>query len=402
MIGKFAFWPELASSFAWKVDAVYIFIILVTVLVSLGVYAAIVAFVIKYKRQSDDEIPEQIEGNLLLEITWSVAPLGLVLIMFGWGAVLFFDLNTPPAEAINFSVVGKQWMWKVQHPSGKREINELHVPMGQPIKLTITSEDALHSFYIPAFRTKMDAVPGRYTTSWFEPTKPGEYHIFCAEYCGTKHSMMIGRVVVMEPAQYEQWLKTGGVTATNTGETPEMAGARLFQEQRCVTCHQTNGIMAPVLQGLYGKEIELQGGQKVTFDDTYIRESILNPTAKITAGYQPVMPTFQGQVTEDAIMQLIAYIKSLGGQAGAHAAPAAAPTPPPAIEVKPTEEAAPAPTPDDSQAKTEEQQASPKEEAPAAAPTPEEKQPSTEGNTQENKPTEPQADGSPSADDSVM
>lgn len=223
--------------------------------------------------------------------------------------------------------------------------------------------------------------------------------------------MMIGRVVVLEPAQYEQWLKTGGATATNTGETPEMAGARLFQEQRCVTCHQTNGIMAPVLQGLYGKEIELQGGQKVTFDEAYIRESILNPTAKVTAGYQPVMPTFQGQVTEDAIMQLIAYIKSLGGQPGAHvAAPVAAPppvAPPPAaaVEVKPTEEAAPTPvpTPDASQAKPEEPQASTKtEEAPAAAPAPEEKHPSTEGNTQENKPAEPQADKAPSADENVM
>jgi cytochrome c oxidase subunit II len=221
---------------------------------------------------------------------------------------------------MNFSVVGKQWMWKVQHPSGKREINELHVPLGQPVKLTITSEDVLHSFYIPAFRTKMDAVPGRYTISWFEPSKPGEYHIFCAEYCGTKHSMMIGRVVVMDPPQYEQWLRNGGASSVNTGETPEVAGARLFQEQRCVTCHQTNGIMAPVLQGLFGKEVKLVNGQTAVVDEAYIRESILNPTAKVVAGYQPNMPTFQGQVTEDAILQLIAYIKSLGGTPGAHAA----------------------------------------------------------------------------------
>ena len=315
MIGKFSFWPDLASSFAWKVDAVYIFIILVTVLVTLGIYAAIVMFVVKYKRRSGDEIPEQIEGNLPLEILWSIIPLGIVLVMFGWGIVLFYELSTPPAEAINFSVVGKQWMWKVQHPSGKREINELHVPLGQPVKLTITSEDVLHSFYIPAFRTKMDAVPGRYTTSWFEPTKPGEYHIFCAEYCGTQHSMMIGRVVVMDSSQYEQWLKYGGASSVNTGETPEVAGARLFQEQRCVTCHQTNGIMAPVLNGVFGHEVKLQGGQTVVMDEAYIRESILNPTAKVVAGYQPNMPTFQGQVTEDAILQLIAYIKSLGGPA---------------------------------------------------------------------------------------
>ena len=360
MLGKFAFWPDFASSFAWKVDALYIFIILVTVLVTLAVYAAIVAFVVKYKRRSDNEIPEQIEGNLPLEILWSVIPLGLVLIMFGWGAVLFFDLSTPPAEAINFSVVGKQWMWKVQHPSGKREINELHVPLGQPVKLTITSEDVLHSFYIPAFRTKMDAVPGRYTISWFEPSKPGEYHIFCAEYCGTKHSMMIGRVVVMEPPQYEQWLRNGGASSVNTGETPEVAGARLFQEQRCVTCHQTNGIMAPVLQGLFGKEVKLVNGQTAVVNEAYIRESILNPTAKVVAGYQPNMPTFQGQVTEDAILQLIAYIKSLGGTPGA-------------------------------------QSTTPANEAPAAvAPPTEESQPNAGTEAPAGQPAEPQADGTSS------
>jgi cytochrome c oxidase subunit II len=381
MIGKFAFWPDLASSFAWKVDALYVFILLVTILVSLGVYAAIVAFVVKYKRRSEDEIPEQIEGNLFLEITWSVIPLLIVLIMFGWGIALFFELSTPPAEALNFSVVGKQWMWKVQHPSGKREINELHVPLGQPVKLTITSEDVIHSFSIPAFRTKMDAVPGRYSISWFEPSKIGEYHIFCTQYCGTKHSVMVGRVVVMDLPQYEQWLKHGGAASVNTGETPEVAGARLFQEQRCVTCHQTNGIMAPVLQGLFGKEVKLQGGQTAVVDEVYIRESILNPTAKVVAGYQPNMPTFQGQVTEDAIMQLIAYIKSLGGAPGEHAAVA-----------KPTVEKPAEPQP------TEGQAASPATEEPPAAVSPpaEAGQPQAGTDTPTNPPSPPPADGTSS------
>lgn len=320
MLGKFSLWPEQASSFAWQVDALYIFIIAVTVLTSLAVYFAIVLFAIKYKRKSEDEIPEQIEGNLPLEIIWSIIPLGLLLIMFGWGAKLFFDISRPPAEALNFDVVGKQWMWKVQHPTGKREINELHIPMGQPIKLTMTSEDVIHSFFIPAFRTKMDVVPGRYTTSWFEPTKPGEYHIFCTQYCGTRHAQMIGRVIVMEAAQYEQWLKTGSVTASAANETPEVAGARLFQEQRCVTCHQTNGLMAPILTGAFGKPVQLQGGETVVMDETYVRESILNPTAKVVAGYQPNMPTFQGQVTEDQVLQLIAYIKSLSNPAGGQSA----------------------------------------------------------------------------------
>lgn len=326
MIGKFSFWPEQASSVALEVDLLYIFIIVVTVVTSLAVYAAIAIFTIKYKRRSDDEIPEQIEGNLPLEIAWSIIPLGIVLVMFAWGIKVFYDLSRAPADALNFSVVGKQWMWKVQHPSGKREINELHVPLGQPIKLTITSEDVIHSFFIPAFRTKIDAVPGRYTMSWFEPTKPGEYHIFCSQYCGTQHSHMIGRVVVMDPAHYEQWLKTGSATAAVSNETPEVAGARLFQEQRCNTCHMTNGLMAPVLAGVFGSQVTLQGGVTVTADENYLRESIVNPQAKIVNGYQPNMPTFQGQVSEDALLQLLAYIKSLSkGEAGAPGAAAAAP-----------------------------------------------------------------------------
>jgi cytochrome c oxidase subunit 2 len=313
MMGKFSFWPEMASNFSMEVDALYIFIGLVCLVFGLGVFAAVVYFAIKYKRKSDDEIPEQIEGNTPLEIFWSVVPLGIVLVMFFWGSILFFKISTPPAEALNFYVVGKQWMWKTQHPTGKREINELHVPLGQPVKLTITAEDVLHSFYIPAFRTKMDAVPGRYTTSWFVPTKPGEYHIFCAEYCGLDHSLMVGRVVVMEPAQYEQWLKHGSATTTvaATDETPESAGARLFQEQRCVTCHQTNGTLGPMLTGVFGHEVKLQSGDTVVADENYVRESIMNPVAKIVSGYQPIMPTYQGQVSEEQITQLLAYIKSL-------------------------------------------------------------------------------------------
>lgn len=327
MIGKFSFWPEQASSVALGVDLLYIFIIVVTVATTLAVYAAAAIFIVKYKRRSEDEIPEQIEGNLPLEIAWSIIPLGIVLVMFVWGIVVFYNLSRVPPDALNFSVVGKQWMWKVQHPTGKREINELHVPLGQPVKLTITSEDVLHSFFIPAFRTKMDAVPGRYTTSWFEPTKTGEYHIFCAEYCGTEHSHMIGRVVVMEPAHYEQWLKTGSVTAAVSNETPEVAGARLFQEQRCNTCHMTDGLMAPLLAGVFGSQVTLQGGESVLADENYLRESIVTPQAKIVDGYQPNMPTFQGQVSEDALLQLIAYIKSLSkGGTGTQGAAVSTPT----------------------------------------------------------------------------
>lgn len=322
MMGIFSFLPEQASTFAWEVDAVYIFITLVCLVFGLGVFAALVAFTIKYKRKSDDEIPEQIEGNTPLELFWSIVPLGIAMVMFFWGVLLFFKISTPPAEALNFYVVGKQWMWKIQHPQGKREINELHIPIGQPIKLTITSEDVLHSFYIPAFRTKIDAVPGRYTTSWFEPTKAGEYHIFCAEYCGLDHSRMIGKVVVMDPTQYAQWLKNGNVATASvtTNDPPDVAGARLFQEQRCNTCHQTNGTLGPMLTGVFGNQVKLQSGETILADESYVRESIMNPVAKIVAGYQPIMPTYQGQLSEDQIVQLIAYIKSLSKPAsGDHA-----------------------------------------------------------------------------------
>jgi cytochrome c oxidase subunit II len=392
MIGKFSFWPEQASSVALGVDLLYIFIIVVTVATSLAVYIAAAIFIVKYKRRSEDEIPEQIEGNLPLEIAWSLIPLGVVLVMFVWGIVVFYDLSRTPADALNFNVVGKQWMWKIQHPTGKREINELHVPLGQSVKLTITSEDVLHSFFIPAFRTKMDAVPGRYTTSWFKATKTGEYHIFCAEYCGTKHSRMIGRVVVMDPTHYEHWLKTGSTTAAVTNETPEVAGARLFQEQRCNTCHVTNGLMAPLLAGVFGSQVTLQGGETVTADENYLRESIVTPQAKIVNGYQPNMPTFQGQITEESILQLIAYIKSLSkGEAGTHSATApttgtseaqAATTgssdsqlPPPTEPVAPLADEQPAPTEDQpahaapgdpSAAATEDQPAPTEHAAPAA------------------------------------
>jgi cytochrome c oxidase subunit 2 len=207
---------------------------------------------------------------------------------------------------MEIAVVGRQWMWKIQHPSGRREINELHVPVGAPVKLRIASQDVIHSFYIPAFRVKMDAVPGRYTQLWFEATKPGEYHLFCAEYCGTEHSRMIGKVVVMEPDQFQNWL--GGVTE----ETPVEAGERLFAEFNCANCH-TGGTRqrGPHLGGLFGKPVRLADGRTVTFDETYIRESIINPNAKIVAGYAPVMPTYRGQLSEEQLLQLVAYIRSL-------------------------------------------------------------------------------------------
>lgn len=300
---------------AARVDALYYFLIAVSLFFATLIFLLVVYFAVRYRRRSEDERPQPIHGDLRLELLWTIIPLGLAMMMFVWGANLYFTLSRPPSDALNLYVVGKQWMWKIQHPTGQREINQLHVPVGQPVKLTMTSEDVIHSFFIPAFRMKMDVVPGRYTTTWFEATKAGEYHLFCTEYCGTNHSRMIGRVVVMEPVQYEQWLQSeNGTGRVTVGETPTVAGARLFEEQRCVTCHAANIgglVLGPSLAGLFGKAVQLQNGETVTADESYIRESILNPTAKMVAGYQPLMPTYQGQISEEELFQLIAYIRSL-------------------------------------------------------------------------------------------
>ena len=253
---------------------------------------------------------------------WTIIPLGIVMVMFGWGAKVFFDLYRVPDNAMEIFVVGKQWMWKVQHMDGQREINELHVPIGRPVRLIMGSEDVIHSFYIPAFRVKADVIPGRYNTLWFTATQPGRYHLFCAEYCGTKHSGMIGSVIAMEPAEYQAWLDGGPAESS-----PVAAGAKLFQDLACITCHTQNEQgRGPMLNNLFGHAVDLQDGSKVTADEAYIRESILLPQAKVVAGFQPIMPTFQGLVTEEQLLQLIAYVKSLSqpGRPSTSAAPAPA------------------------------------------------------------------------------
>jgi cytochrome c oxidase subunit 2 len=208
---------------------------------------------------------------------------------------------------VDVYVVGKRWMWKVQHLTGQREINELHVPVGVPIKLNLTSEDVIHSFYVPAFRMKKDAVPGRYNVAWFQASKPGRYHLFCAEYCGTQHSGMIGWIHAMEPAQFQAWLSGGAA-----GVSLAAAGEKLFDDLACVTCHRADTrARGPLLDGLYGRPVRLASGETVTADEGYLRESILTPSAKIVAGYQPVMPTYQGLVSEESLLQLIAYLQSL-------------------------------------------------------------------------------------------
>ena len=299
--------PEQASTVAGQVDALFLFLVAITVFFTGLIFLLVVVFALKYRRRSDDERPRAIHGSLVLEAFWTVVPLGIALVIFVWGTYLYYVISRPPAAAMEVYVVGKQWMWKLQHPTGQREINELHVPVNRPVRLTMTSEDVIHSFYVPAFRIKADVVPGKYTSTWFEATKTGEYHLFCAEYCGTSHAVMGGRIVVMEPAEYERWL-TGGAST----ESLPAAGEALFARLACNTCHKSDGSgRGPSLVGKFGKTEKLTSGETVAVDESYVRESILNPQAKITTGYPPIMPTFKGLVTEDQLLQLIAYIKSL-------------------------------------------------------------------------------------------
>jgi cytochrome c oxidase subunit 2 len=318
--------PEQASTFAKDVDALYLFIIAISVIFAVGVTVAVILFGIIYRRRHEGEIGERIEGNLPLELLWSIIPTIISMVMFGWGASLFFHMRTPPAEALSIYAVGKQWMWKFQHLEGQREINELHVPAGRPIKVTVSSEDVLHSLYFPAFRQKIDAIPGRYTHLWFEAARPGRYHIFCTEYCGTNHSGMIGSVYVMEPADYQAWLSSGGVEGTLV-----QRGERLFQDLACNSCHlDTNQGRGPSLKDIVGKSVELANGSTTVVDEAYLRESILNSQAQVVRGYQPLMPVFQGLVSEENLVSLVEYIKSLSpsATAPASAAPAATPAPP--------------------------------------------------------------------------
>jgi cytochrome c oxidase subunit 2 len=316
MFKNIPFLPEAASTQAGQVDAVFFFMVAVTAFFSVLIATLVIVFAVKYHRKNDEEIGVAIHGSLALELLWTVIPFGIAMVMFGWGAKVFFDLTRPPVGATEIYVVGKQWMWKVQHMDGMREINELHIPVGRPVKLIMGSEDVIHSFYIPAFRVKADVIPGRYNTMWFEASKPGTYHLFCAEYCGTKHSGMIGSIIAMQPAEYQTWI--GGGKAE---DSPVAAGAKLFQDLTCITCHRSDSQgRGPMLNNVFGHEVELQGGAKVVADEAYIRESILNPQAKIVNGFQPLMPTFQGLVTEEQLLQLIAYVQSLS-QPGAAPAP---------------------------------------------------------------------------------
>ena len=303
---NFALFPPEASTIAPQMDALIFFMVLVS-LVGLTIVALlVVGFSILYTKKRHP-VAVQIEGSTLLEATWTIIPLGLFLLMFVWGSLIYFRVYTPPANAMNIYVVGKQWMWKAEHPGGQHEINSLHIPVGRPIQLTLISQDVFHSFSIPAFRVKREAIPGRYTSVWFEATTPGTYHLFCTQYCGTNHSAMIGDIVVLKPEDYKKWLET-----STSGASLAQNGERLFASLSCNACH--NGrpdSRGPSLAGVYGSKLNLSTGGTAIADSAYLRESILNPSQHITQGYAPIMPTYQGQISEDGVIALVEYIKNL-------------------------------------------------------------------------------------------
>jgi len=317
--------PDQASDVARSVDHLMLFALSGLVVFSALIAILVLVFMVRYRRTSANQVGIDIyETNPkshALELVWSVIPLGLLLILFGWGTKVFFEQNRPPAGAVQYWVTGRQWMWKIQHPDGRREINELHVPVGRAVQLKMISEDVIHDFFVPAFRIHVDVLPSRYTTYWFKANRTGTFHLFCGQYCGVEHSKMVGSIVVMEPRAYEAWLageKTGPSAAGLA------SGDELFVAKACNTCHRPDSsARAPILNGIFGTQVSLNDGTKAVVNDDYIRESILNPAARVVNGYQPVMPTFKGQISEEELIQLVNYVKSLKGASAAATSAAA-------------------------------------------------------------------------------
>ncbi len=303
---------ERASTFAGPYDILYSVAVGIAVFFTVLIFIAVVFLSVRYRRRAHAE-PEEVHGHTGLEIFWSLVPLVIVVALFFWGAFLFYGAYRAPANAMEIYAVGKQWMWKFQHPTGIREINHLHVPLGKPVKVILTSEDVIHSFYVPAFRVKMDAVPGRYTSTWFEATEAGKYHLFCAEYCGTEHSLMTGKVIAMAPQDYEAW---AGRAAEAAEPTAAERGEILFEKFGCVKCHGVGAALdlGPRLEGNFGRMAVLNDTTSVLVDEAYVRESILEPTKKVLRGFPPVMPSYKDLLSEEEILEIIAYIKALGAE----------------------------------------------------------------------------------------
>jgi len=298
-----------ASTLASKVDMMLLVLLALSGFFVVLISGLIVFFAVRYRRGSDADRSNAPSTSLRLEIAWTVIPLLMGLPIFVWSAAAYFDYQRIPADALEIHVVARQWMWKMEHPDGQREIDQLHVPMGQPVKLLMISQDVIHSFWVPDFRIKQDVLPGRYTTLWFEATEEGTFPLRCAEYCGTEHSRMLGEIVVLKPTDYQQWLAGQDSGAAS----PAAQGEQLFTDLGCSSCHRLDDDLGrgPSLVGVFGSEVRLANGAVVLADESYLRESILRPGAKIVATYQDIMPTFEGQVSEEELISLISYIQSL-------------------------------------------------------------------------------------------
>lgn len=306
MFAQIVWFPSQASTTAASVDGLLYMLTTICGVVGLGVAVVLIYFAVRYRRRRGTPIPAEMRGNTPLELTWTITPMLIFIVFFALGAIVYFDSYRAPDDATVVYVVGKQWMWKIQHPEGQREIDELHLPVGRPFKMMLTSEDVIHSFFVPAFRVHMDVLPGRYTSVWFTPTRAGQYHLFCSQYCGTNHAGMVGTVTVMEPADYERWLHL------NAEGSMALEGRKVFLKYRCVSCHSADeNARAPVLEDLFGRAVHLKDGSTVVADEDYVRESVYEPGKQIVLGWDDIMPTFKGQVSPEEINELISYLKSL-------------------------------------------------------------------------------------------
>lgn len=300
-------WPREASLHAVQVDQLFAAFSALTVLLTAPVFILMFVFAIKYRRGREADRTHAPSHGVGIETAWTVIPFILALGFFGYASWLYFDTGRAPPGALVIDVEAKQWMWKFEHPGGQREIDELHVPANEPVKLVMTSQDVIHSLFLPALRMKQDVLPGRYTSIWFQATVPGVYALRCTQFCGFDHSGMVGRFVVQTPQDYARWLQQAG-----TDGSLAQQGFQLFRSLGCSGCHGPDSTRrAPKLEGIYGRPVALDGGRTVIADDQYVRDSILYPAKDIAAGYAPIMPTFSGQVSEADLVRLEAYIKSL-------------------------------------------------------------------------------------------
>lgn len=301
--------PVQGTAYAGEVDQLYLFLIWLTIFFFLVVAGLVTYFVFKYRRRGPDDVTPDISHNTGLEVVWTLVPLAIVIFIFFWGFRRYMEAQVSPADALEIQVTAKKWVWQFEYPNGTRSLNELHVPLGKPVKLVMTSEDVIHSFFVPTFRIKQDVVPNTYTTLWFDATEPGMHRLLCAEYCGKGHSDMGGKIFVDDEKKYKDWLENGG----DAGKNMPLAqfGALLYQSRGCQTCHSLDGTRGegPSFKGIFGHEVKLSDGKSVLVDENYVRESILQPQAKIVAGFEPIMPTFQGMLREREIGALVEFVK---------------------------------------------------------------------------------------------